>query len=1535
MVRSIVISVIMLVLAIYVGLYVLLSLPSVQEKIKNTACEELSPLLGGNLYIEQLSFQPFSELVLKGVSLRSPEGGKVVEINKVAAGIDLGCLFFERKVVLNYAEIIGLAADIRQNEKNEPLNIQFLIDALSPKDKTKPPTKFDLRLRNIVVRESEAQFSRPWMTDEEGRLKKFSTLSLSNLRMDLSIPTMRNDLFQFDIRNMSGTLSPGLSISRLAADITYAKGDGDNATDELNVRNLILNLTNTSLQVDDFTMTMGIDQPVSASVEGFVTPSDFREFEPLLSQFNTPWNIDIAATFDKKNVKIDAFNLQNKSTNSFLTLVCDADGINKKDSINLNLKSLTARISANLVNSMAFAIPKVSDTLRDKMEKAGDLSLNLKGTVRDSDQIEVEGEILTDLGAVNLEGEALAIKSKKPQVAASIEGVDIDFGQLFSTDLIGKSTFSVRAEIAGFDKNAEGLVELSAEYLSLGGKDFSGIDAYVKKSGNNVHAEFSSADDDLKFDIDGDLSINGANSTLDAFADLARINTEILGLKGKFADSTVGVQIEVHTSGNNADNLTGSLHLSGFNIRNSEGKELHLDKLSLNIDNTGIVGDTAAYGKRLVALKSDWVDARVEGVIHPKAIAPEAKQIISVIFPSLILPESRFLTQTMPINNFNFDIEVKGIQDLYDYLSTPVCPLTEIPIKGYMDSGRGKLGLSLSTPHIRQGKDKLIRDTSLDLSLDSFLGMAKMELGLIFPAKKGDVQIALDLLGVHDNLNVNAALNPTMKSSLKGNVSMAAAFGMIPNPLTGREDLSVHVDIIPSSLAIKETIWNVANGKIDYYGKTIAVNNFLIEHGNQYVRIDGTASESAEDLLRVKLNDIDLDYIFNILNINYVTFGGMATGEVVGRQLLTNTPEAHTKSLRVKSLSYNGAVLGNGELAASYYPEQQEVGIYAVITDPLTRERLASVDGGIWVTRDSLSFAFDANKVNLQFMKPFMQAFCSDLRGKGSGKCKLYGTFSDIDLMGKLRADTISMKIDFTNTWYHAGGDSVFMGKGLIDVPPLTLYDTEGHTAELNGWLRHRYFHDPEFNFKIKDAKSLLCYDTNEKMNPLWYGTIYASGNGQISGKPGIVDIDMNMTTEENSRFYYIISDAEETGSYTFLSFTDKRKEERESLANDSIPDYLHQFMRQVNAADEGSSNVVLSLKGTVTNDALLTLVMDPKAGDKITARGQGSLQMDYNMASDDLRMIGTYVLDEGNYYFTLQDIIIKNFNIKQGSSIKFDGDPMNAILDIAATYRVNTNLTDLDQSFAQDKELNRTNVPVDAILLVDGPMTHPDIDFDIELPTLTSDVERKVKSIVSTNDMMSRQIIYLLALNRFYTQEYTGGTSNSGAEWSSMASSTISSQLSNILSNMTDKLSVAPSFRSDKGDFSDMEFDLALSSRLLNNRLLINGNFGYRDKQTSNTQFVGDFDIEYLLNKTGNLRLKAYNHFNDQNYYLRSALTTQGVGIVFRREFNHLFNLGKKKSPISEVDLLFDKEEKDSTSTLPVDINPTDVQHRDTVLTR
>lgn len=1506
-VRGIIIALVMLFVVVYGTLYILLSIPSFQNRLKKIACEETSALLGGKVEIDGLTVQPFSEVILNGVSLASPEGEKCVTIGKVAAGIDLWSFLIKRKIVLNYAEILRLNVNVEQKKEKGPLNIQFLIDALMPKDKNKPKTKFDLKIRNIVIRDSKARILRSWMRDEEGKLKPYADVNLEKLRIDLSMPVLRNDLFCFDIRNVQFDVDPGFSVRGLSGDITFAKDTTDRRQDRISIKDLSISFPHSNLAIGDMELrTDALLDDLPAKVSGTITPSDFSGIVPALSHFDLPWDIDLDASMHGDGIALGNLELSNQDLASFVKMNGWVENYNKKESRNIDIEELRGEFGPKLLSALSATIPGISETAKRIMTAAGKIRLDLNATMRNGEDIETQGNIETDNGLLDFAGSAKSILTRRPKINISAGAQDIDFGKFLGTEMLGPASFELEADIVGMDKNAEGTVILTSDGFELMHNRFTDLELNLEKANEDIDLTLQTAGNGMKLDLDGFLSLAGKNSELEADMMVEGFNPSQFGLKGKMADFTVSTRLRANTRGNNADNIRGNLKLSNLTLARPDDEKLKLSELYINIDS---IGSEQINGRpvteRKLTLKSDWIDGDISGIMMPGKLAAEIKRMFSSVMPSLLTSSPLSAEGDSGQNDFKFDLNIKGESAPYNFFNLPVRPLADIPVSGLMNTREGKLQLDLQTPHLLQGKNKLIGDVRLSLNLDSHLKMAKMNAGGIYPTKKGDAQLDADIYATEDKMRMNIGVNPTLASKVKGNILLESSFSKIQDPMNPAGEMAVHVDILPSTFMVSDKGWDIADGKIDYSGKRISVSNFRISHDDQYINIDGTASESPNDKITVKLNDIDLEYIFNLLNINYVQFGGMATGEVEGSQLLTKRPKAQTQYLHVKDLSYNGAVLGDGDLASDYDVREQKVGIYAVIRDPLTRKFRASVDGGIWVTRDSLSFNMGADRLNVGLMKPFVSAFCSELSGEASGKCKLYGTFSDIDLVGALRADTLSMKLDFTNTWYHAGNDSVYLRTGIIDIPPLTIYDDEGHTAEFSGWLKHRYFHEPVFNFKLRDAKSLLCYNTNEKINPLWYGTIYGRGHAQINGAPGLIDIDITMTTEDNSKFYYVISDAEEVATSSFLTFTDRRKAARESEKKDTVPSYLTQFIKNKTTEESLSSNVVISIKGTVNNNALVTLVMDPKAGDNITTRGQGALQMDYNLANNDLRMIGSYVLDEGNYNFSLQDIIIRNFNIRKGSQITFDGDPMNANLDITATYRVNTNLTDLDKSFSTDRELNRTNVPVDALLMVKGPMTNPDITFDIELPSLTSDVERKVKSIISTNDMMNRQIIYLLGLNKFYTPEYTeSGGANSGSEWSSMASTTISSQLSNILSQMTDKLDMAPSFRSDKGDFTDLEFDLALSSRLLNNRLLINGNFGYRDRATSNTQFVGDFDIEYLLSKNGNLRLKAYNHFNDQNYYLRSALTTQGVGVVFRKDFDRLFRRKKneeKKDSVSK----------------------------------
>jgi hypothetical protein len=199
----------------------------------------------------------------------------------------------------------------------------------------------------------------------------------------------------------------------------------------------------------------------------------------------------------------------------------------------------------------------------------------------------------------------------------------------------------------------------------------------------------------------------------------------------------------------------------------------------------------------------------------------------------------------------------------------------------------------------------------------------------------------------------------------------------------------------------------------------------------------------------------------------------------------------------------------------------------------------------------------------------------------------------------------------------------------------------------------------------------------------------------------------------------------------------------------------------------------------------------------------------------------------------------------------------------------------------------------------------NPIMNFAIELPQSDESVQSQVNSIINTDEMLMRQIIYLLVFNRFYTPEYLQNTQNVGVnETYSLLSSTLTGQINSWLSKLTDVFTMGFNFRTDgEGETASQEYEANFQIHPIN-QLIINGNFGYRYNDISNRPFFGDLDIEYLLTENGKLRVKAFTHTVDK-YSLRQANTVQGIGFVFKHDFNwKKVNQDKKKSASAKTDL-------------------------------
>jgi len=1474
------VTILLMAIVVPAALWVLLSLSSVQDIVRKRAEKELTALLGTPVGIGRVNIAPFNSVTLHDVTIRDDNGAEALNVERLGAGIELGRLVLSRDIVVSYVELVGLHADLYRDSVNAPLNIQPIVDRLVKKKPGAPPSSFDLAVNIVVIRKSTVDYN---VKDMPGAAAgQFSPyhISVVDLRADVTLPRVSNNRSVIDLKRLAFAERSGLTVESLSviAEIT---------PESVSVRNFRLALPGTALSLSDVNVRHGgmsmlrdkwktLPLRVSLLSGSYLTPSDFGAFLPILNKIDNrlDMSFDIAGTpsdFEVADLKLALPSLP-------LSMMLDARVTGATE----GPANATVAIPSLNIKANAAALPGL---LKKFMTPSQALLKLLTGL----NAVEIDGHAEFEASAALLAADVtsaagnLSLEAKldrrKRSLDADLSSARLDFSAVMPN--LPLSVESVEVEAKGLSAGTpfpDGHIAVNATGLALRNIVLDNISADMTAAAGDVKAVATADGPVGTFDIDAAAALGSGDKSLIADISLGEVNLEALGVKlpGKLRHHNLTADIAADLTGTDADDVRGSIDVNNILLGGAgDGLRPGPIVLTASADSLG----------RQITLRSDVINGNVGGNFRFATLASSVKTILAGINPEFFPAGVAEADAHADDLSFNFSIEPDN--PLISFFNLPLKPLTPVTVSGGIDDVTRQIDLVVSAPYIQQ-KDKLIEQTSLSLTLDGLLRRSSMQFYTLFPAKGTQVGLTVFSDGV-DGIHNTGIKWINASGHNHGDLRFTTAFRRTATEDGTDNGVETSVSVNPGRIVFNDTVWHVHPSTVDIAGGEVSVNNFKVTHAGQMLGIDGIASRDSTARLELTLRDINLDYVFETLNIPNVMFGGDATGVFYASSLMGGAPVLFTPDLHVRNLAYNHCVMGDGVIKSAWHPDTQSVTIDATINQEDGSRSF--INGSINPGKELLDFRFDANHANVGFLKPFMAAFCDSITGKASGKAHLFGTFKLLDMEGDLYAENLRMTLGITGTTYSAT-DSVHIRPGRIELDDILLSDARGKTAVLSGLLTHSSFKEPRFNFNVSGARDFLCYDVPPNTEHPWYGKIYGNGSVSITGRPGLVDIGVEMSTAPGSEFTFVLSDEEVAAEYDFLTFRDAGPVTADTAdeVSGAIPAIVNALRNKVkqSTADK-PTDYLMTFNVDVTPDARIILVMDPVGGDRIRATGSGNLRMSYGSANDELKMYGTYTLNRGFYNFTLQDIIIKDFTIEDGSSIAFHGDPYSALLNIRAYYALNANLSDLDESFLQDRELNRTNVPVHAMLLVNGDMRRPDISFDLEFPTLTQDTYRKVRSIVSTDDMMNRQIIYLLALNRFYTPEYMSATR--GNELVSVASSTISSQLGSMLGQLSDKFSIAPSFRSDRGDFSDVEVDVALSSHLLNNRLLLNGTFGYRDKSLNDNSFIGDFDIEYLLNRSGSLRLKAYNRYNDQNYYLKSALTTQGVGIVYKRDFDNLFD--------------------------------------------
>lgn len=1510
--RAIAVTLLSIAIVLPLVVYILLSLSGVQEKIKDRAEIELSQLLDAPVRIGSLSIQLPSRLVIDDITVKDKNEVNALEISRVDAAIEMRAFIETGRIIITYAEIDNLRASLYREKHGAPLNIDHIIKALQPKDRNKPPTVFDLRVGHLLLRNSSVYYdvmSAPLPV--EGHFDP-NHVAVTDINVNLLLPRLRNDDFTVRMRRLSCRERSGLRLSNLQFDTQITNRSIQ--VSGLSVRTPRSAILIGDIQLDfngwgDIPRAIRDDNHELRILEGTViTPSEFVPFMAGLSKFDDEVHISADATGCLNNT-IEIQDLKLSVPGKSLLFNSDAivlSGLGSEKQRELGVKAsglhlaFDARQTASVVSefiTLPTSLPRVASALGN-VTVDGDVDYNAK-------KLDAIVDISTAIGTMNVDARAaLPTAGSTASIIGDLNLDSFNAGALLDNPAVGLGCVSMTTsfDLAFAKPYPTGTLSAGISSIEFKGYEYSDISLDAKSENEMVRVSLDVNDPHADLCLDGHISTADVPST-QFYIVASNIDFSALKLSNSLTSHRLSFKADASLEGEDINSIDGWLRLNDISYINGNGKGVSLDLVDIE-------SQCSDDPKRL-SINSDVLEGSIRGSFNLSTVANTTRDIIGHFIPALTgAPDELASRHDANLDNdFTFDFTIKNNNNLERMFNLPITLVEPVKVKGTLSYPLYTLQLDVDAPYIGQGS-KLIRGTSLGIDLDGLGNTSRLMVTSTIPTKRGDLIFTIDGAAVDNRINTQVDWLIENKADFTGDLNFTTTLSRVPDQ-DGNQILGTRININPGVAVFNDTIWEVAPSSIDILPGHIAVDDFKAYHDGQSISVDGVVANDTTSVLRLALRDIDLDYIFSTLNIPNVMFGGNATGDFYASGLLAGDPRIYTPLLQVNNLSYNGCVMGDGTIRSRWVGDDRAIMLDADIAQADSRH--SRIKGKIRPVDEELDFYFDADHAQIGFLQPFMSAFCSDINGEASGSAHLYGTFKLIDMTGDLFADSIRMKLDFTNVYYTAS-DSVHIRPGRIEFEDIELSDPYGNKGLLSGYLTHECFKKPVFEFRVSNARNMLVYDVPETTEQRWYGHVFGNGNAVVKGRPGLVDINVDMKTAPKSSFTFVLSDAEVANDYTFITFRDRDRQKKDSIlkANTYLAT-IEKFNRQVNARKneiDVPSIYKMNISVDVTPEAAVNLIMDPVGGDAIKANGSGLMTMSYDSSNEDLKMRGTYTLTRGSYNFTLQDIIRKDFTIEPGSSITFNGDPYAAQLDITAAYSLNANLTDLDESFAQDKELNRTNVPVHAMLIARGDMRHPEISFDLSFPTLTQDTYRKVKSIVSTDEMMNTQIIYLLALNRFYTPDYMASTTK-GNELVSVASSTISSQLSSILGNLSDNWSIAPNFRSDRGDFSDMEFDLALSSHLLNNRLLLNGNFGYRDKSLNNNSFIGDFDAEYLLNRAGTIRLKAYNRYNDQNFYVKNALTTQGLGVVFKRDFDNIFSFWR---PIRRW---FNRQHKENNDTI------------------
>jgi hypothetical protein len=1458
----------LIVFAIPASAFLLLQSSRIQTSVANRIMQIVSEKLNTRFTIRKIDISFLYRVRLNDVYLEDLSGDTMLYVQSMTAGIryinpirqevSIGSINFEKAFV-------ALAID-----SANIVNISYFIDKLKGNGKGKGG--WNVRFNNLSLRNSRFSLKNFYYHPTEYGMN-YTDIQAFDIDADIKRFYPSKDSLSFFIKSLQVKERSGLKIKYLSADFSQSRTF-------LSFRNIVLKTPDSDIEGNEISLRF-------KDWGDFKAGSFIKAVRLRISLSHAKFNLGdlgyFASAFQKINQTISFSGQVNGPVSN----------MKGKDLV------LTFGNNSKLVGEVSLeGLPTIRETfiladIDELTTSAGDIEvlqlpgrkrIRLPGQVRKLGLITYKGNYTgffndfvaygrfrTSLGIVNTDLLFRPDTSNLLDFEGKLNVQNFDLGTLLDASKnIGK--ISLTATISGAtltDKSIDAALKGVIERFEFRQYEYKNINLSGNLQDKTFNGSVDIKDPNIELEFLGKVNLSDSVPTFNFTANVTDANLYALNIDKSDPDFRVSCYLIANARGNSINSLNGEIKLLN-SLFTRKQDQLQIYDFSILTENKS--------GDNRMQLRSDFLDADLSGNYELTKVSESLKQFFYSYLPSLLDSADN---KTMPLQNkINFSATLKNTKPLFDFFLPDYSIAENSTVNLAYTPASKQMQFQFQTSHLVVkslvwNKMNVIINGS-DSALELEAGGSDLTLGNRI--KLDNFTILSRAAG--DTAGINMRWNNWQDLQYRGSLSALAKVSR----QAGQHFPHIEISLHPTTIITNDTLWNIQPGQVSIDSNNIRFNNLAINHKNEYFRLDGALSKNPSDKMNILFNH------FNLSNLNGITMssgfklGGILNGKATISDIYAN--KLFTSLLKIDSLMINNEMLGNAEISSKWDDDRKTIDLEA----NAMRDNLKTVNiKGEYIPAEQgkLAFNLELNKLRLNLFNPYVRVIFSDLRGMASGKASLTGTLSKPMLNGELNLQKSTFTVNYLKTRYNFT-EKVQIENNNIYFKDIRIYDPEGNSAYLSGAIRNKYLKNFQFDLTIR-SQDFLCMNTTQSDNKLFYGTAYASGDIRIYGPPKNITMDITATTGKsgktgkNTSISIPVNSEGKLDDYPFITIYNENSGNNLIFDNSDF---------QVNL-----SGLQINFNLIVTPDAEVQIIFDPKLGDKIKGRGHGNLDMKIN-TSGDFKMYGDYTIEKGNYLFTLKSIINKDLIIEPGGTIRWNGDPFNADINIVAYYRTKASLNDLYGT----QEGYSSKIWVNDRITMTGKLMKPDVKYDIFLPDADESTRLSLSNAINSSDELNKQFISILAFNRFMpgpnvlpqTSGNTSSSSYSGAAGVS-ASELLSNQLSHWLSQINNDVDVGISYRSDRQMKSD-EVQLALSTQLFNDRLTINGSVDVATNATANAtdEIVGEFDIDYKLRPNGKLRLKTYNHANNDMLYENSTYT-QGFGFSYKEEFDTVGELWRR----------------------------------------